>query len=111
MRMKTSLRSTANSSGARPTGFPRTRIDDDPLSLFLWKLNQCYCRRVHNFSWQEADPLPSQGPAILVSNHRSSVDPFILAALAGTSPEILGFAQSFGVLSGLLESKDKTGAI
>jgi hypothetical protein len=37
--------------------------------------------------------------------------PFILSALAASSPEILGFAQSFGVISGLLESKDKTGAI
>ena len=78
--MKTSPRSTAISSGGRPAGFPRTRIDDDPLSLFLWKLNRCYCRRVHKFSWQGKDPLPSRGPAVLVSNHRSSVDPFILAA-------------------------------
>jgi hypothetical protein len=38
-------------------------------------------------------------------------EPFILSALAASSPEILGFAQSFGVISGLLESKDKTGAI
>lgn len=37
--------------------------------------------------------------------------PFILAALAGNAPEILGFAQSFNGLSGLLESKDKSGAI
>ncbi len=37
--------------------------------------------------------------------------PFILSALAASSPEILGFAQSFGVIGGLLESKDKTGAI
>jgi hypothetical protein len=40
-----------------------------------------------------------------------SFKPFITAALAATSPEILGFSQSFGVISGLLESKDKTGAV
>lgn len=40
-----------------------------------------------------------------------SFGPFITAALASTSPEILSFSQSFGVLSGLLESKDETGAI
>ena len=38
-------------------------------------------------------------------------EPFILAALAATSPEILQFAQSFGGITSLLESKDKTGAI
>ncbi len=37
--------------------------------------------------------------------------PFITAALAASGPEILGFSQNFGVLSGLLESKDETGAI
>jgi len=41
----------------------------------------------------------------------SKFEPFILAALGANSPEILGFAQTFGQLAGLLESKDKTGAI
>jgi hypothetical protein len=44
-------------------------------------------------------------------NIGSKFGPFILAALGANSPEILGFAQSFGQLEGLLESKDKTGAI
>jgi hypothetical protein len=44
-------------------------------------------------------------------NIGKSFGPFITSALAASSPEILGFAQSFGVISGLLESKDKTGAI
>jgi hypothetical protein len=38
-------------------------------------------------------------------------EPFILVALAASSPEILGFAQQFGGLTSLLESKDKTGAV
>lgn len=41
----------------------------------------------------------------------STFGPFILAALGANAPEILGFAQTFGQLAGLLESKDKTGAI
>jgi hypothetical protein len=41
----------------------------------------------------------------------SKFEPFILAALGANAPEILGFAQTFGQLAGLLESKDKTGAI
>jgi hypothetical protein len=41
----------------------------------------------------------------------SKFDPFILAALGANSPEILGFAQTFIQMAGLLESKDKTGAI
>jgi hypothetical protein len=41
----------------------------------------------------------------------SKFEPFILAALGANSPEILGFAQSFSQLAGLLESKDKTGAV
>jgi hypothetical protein len=41
----------------------------------------------------------------------SKFEPFILAALGANAPEILGFAQSFSQLAGLLESKDKTGAV
>jgi hypothetical protein len=52
-----------------------------------------------------------QGIKAGYENLGKSFGPFITSALAASSPEILGFAQSFGVLSGLLESKDKTGAI
>lgn len=41
----------------------------------------------------------------------SKFEPLILAALGSNAPEILGFAQSFSQLAGLLESKDKTGSI
>jgi hypothetical protein len=41
----------------------------------------------------------------------SKFEPFILAALGANSAEILGFSQSFGQLAGLMETKDKTGAI
>jgi 1-acyl-sn-glycerol-3-phosphate acyltransferase len=55
-------------------------VDEDRLSLFLWNTNRLYCKARHRFSWEGSDPLPERGPAILVCNHRSSVDPFILAA-------------------------------
>jgi 1-acyl-sn-glycerol-3-phosphate acyltransferase len=55
-------------------------VDEDRLSLFLWNTNRLYCKTRHRFVWEAGDPIPAQGPAILVCNHRSSVDPFILAA-------------------------------
>jgi 1-acyl-sn-glycerol-3-phosphate acyltransferase len=55
-------------------------VDEDRFSLFLWKTNRLYCKARHRFTWEDRDPIPSKGPAILVCNHRSSVDPFILAA-------------------------------
>jgi 1-acyl-sn-glycerol-3-phosphate acyltransferase len=55
-------------------------VDEDRLSRFLWNTNRLYCKARHGFTWEASDPLPSKGPAILVCNHRSSVDPFILAA-------------------------------
>jgi hypothetical protein len=51
------------------------------------------------------------GIEIGYDNISKTFKPFITSALAATSPEILEFGQSFGVISGLLESKDKTGAI
>ncbi len=59
---------------------PRLRVEDDPLSRLLWEANRLYCKWVHRFCWSGDDPLPRCGPGILVSNHQSSVDPFILAA-------------------------------
>jgi 1-acyl-sn-glycerol-3-phosphate acyltransferase len=55
-------------------------VDEDRFSRFLWNTNRLYCKVLHRFSWEGSDPVPPKGPAILVCNHRSSVDPFILAA-------------------------------
>jgi len=66
----------------------RLYVDTDPVSRFLWEINRCYCRIFHRFLWTKADPLPRKGPAILVCNHLSSVDPFILAA---TTRRMLSF--------------------
>jgi hypothetical protein len=69
-------------------------------------------------AWMVKDPVRKEKyedvlPGIKAGyeNIGKSFGPFITAALAASSPEILGFAQSFGVISGLLEEKDKTGAI
>ncbi|MCP4713627.1 MAG: 1-acyl-sn-glycerol-3-phosphate acyltransferase, partial [Deltaproteobacteria bacterium] len=59
------------------------RVDEHPLSARLWQLNRRYCRARHGFIRQQNDPLPIEGPAILVCNHISSVDPFILSACTG----------------------------
>ncbi len=69
---KEAVRGAGRSSGIR--------VDEDRLSLLLWKANRLYCKTRHRFVWEGPDPIPMSGPAILVSNHRSSVDPFILAA-------------------------------
>ena len=69
-------------------------------------------------AWMVKDPVRKEKYADVLpgikagyENIGKSFGPFITAALAASSPEILGFAQSFGVISGLLEEKDKTGAI
>jgi 1-acyl-sn-glycerol-3-phosphate acyltransferase len=64
----------------RPRRTSGVRVDEDRLSLFLWNTNRLYCKARHRFVWEARDPMPEKGPAILVCNHRSSVDPFILAA-------------------------------
>jgi len=67
---------------------PQKHISSDPVNRVLWLLNRAYCRYVHGFTWHQEDPLPQCGPAILVCNHQSSVDPFILSA---ASSRIIGF--------------------
>jgi hypothetical protein len=69
-------------------------------------------------TWVEQDPARKAKYGDVLANLKegygnmgSKFDPFILTALAASSPEILGFAQSFGGLTSLLESKDKTGAV
>lgn len=50
-----------------------------PVLNRLDGLNRLFCRYYHRL---EADriPLPADGPALLVSNHLSGLDPFLLAA-------------------------------
>jgi 1-acyl-sn-glycerol-3-phosphate acyltransferase len=66
----------------------RLGVDEDPISYLLWQLNRLYCRTFHHFVWRNSHPIPREGGAILVCNHRSSVDPFILSA---TTRRIISF--------------------
>ncbi len=47
---------------------------------FLWWLNRAYCVAVHRLVNLNEAPLPEHGPAILVANHTSGVDNFVLQA-------------------------------
>jgi hypothetical protein len=69
-------------------------------------------------AWMEQDPTRKEKYGSVLPNLKagyetigSKFEPFILAALGANAPEILGFAQSFTQLDGLMEKKDKTGAI
>ena len=63
------------------------------LSL-LWWLNRGYCAAMHRLILLNDPPLPDRGAAILVANHTSGVDNFVLQA---ASRRVLGFviAQEF----------------
>lgn len=79
-RKQASPPTTPNGSLRSPRRSAGILADGDRVSHLLWRINRSYCSRVHRFRWQGGEPLPLEGPAILVCNHRSSVDPFILAA-------------------------------
>jgi 1-acyl-sn-glycerol-3-phosphate acyltransferase len=50
------------------------------FSELLWSLNALYCAVWHHFEASAFAPLPEHGPAILVANHTSGVDPMLLQA-------------------------------
>ena len=49
---------------------------------FKWliRLNRIVCRMMYCVDRKEKDPLPSQGPVLLVANHSSLSDPLVLMA-------------------------------
>jgi 1-acyl-sn-glycerol-3-phosphate acyltransferase len=55
---------------------------------FLWWLNHGYCVFWHRLEVVDRDPLPIEGPAILVSNHTCCIDHMLLQA---ATPRLLGF--------------------
>jgi len=46
----------------------------------LWWLNRGYCVGLHRLTLHNEAPLPAHGPAILIANHTSGVDNFLLQA-------------------------------
>lgn len=55
---------------------------------FLWWLNAFYCAAWHRFRLPERDPLPAEGPAILICNHTCGIDHMLLQA---STRRALGF--------------------
>ncbi len=58
------------------------RGDSLRIGILRW-LNLTYTRLMHGVRPVADDPLPPSGPAILVANHRSGVDPLVLQANTG----------------------------
>jgi 1-acyl-sn-glycerol-3-phosphate acyltransferase len=48
--------------------------------LFFWWLNAIYCSFWHRMEPARSGGLPERGPALLIANHTSGVDPFVLQA-------------------------------
>lgn len=55
-------------------------LDPRPSSRLLWHLLQFYMRGYHSIHRLNRCPIPRKGPAILVANHISALDPLILQA-------------------------------
>jgi 1-acyl-sn-glycerol-3-phosphate acyltransferase len=47
----------------------------------LKRLNELYCRAFHNLKVLSPPRLPETGPAILVCNHTSGIDPFLIQSV------------------------------
>ncbi|MCA1684928.1 MAG: 1-acyl-sn-glycerol-3-phosphate acyltransferase [Planctomycetia bacterium] len=58
------------------------------LTRLLWRLNSFYCAFWHRLEVMGRDPLPEEGPAILVSNHTCCIDHMLLQA---ATRRLLGF--------------------
>jgi 1-acyl-sn-glycerol-3-phosphate acyltransferase len=69
---------------------PSRRSDAEVRGVLrlLWGLNAFCCRFWYGLEVESVAPLPEHGPAILISNHTSSIDPMLLQA---ASHRVLGF--------------------
>jgi 1-acyl-sn-glycerol-3-phosphate acyltransferase len=69
---------------------PRRQDDGEIRGLrrLLWRINAALCAYWYGLEAQEMAPLPDRGPAILIANHTSPIDPMLLQA---TSRRVLGF--------------------
>ena len=66
----------------------RTPREITGVVRILWWLNACYCAFWHRLRLPDHDPLPADGPALLISNHTSGVDHMLLQA---STRRALGF--------------------
>lgn len=67
---------------------PRKRPEIRGYRRVLWAINRLYCQVWHRLDAPVSAPLPEHGPAILIANHTSGLDPSVLQA---TSDRVLGF--------------------
>jgi 1-acyl-sn-glycerol-3-phosphate acyltransferase len=67
---------------------PEVRPELRGYRAFLWELNRFFCCVWHGLDSAGVAPLPAHGPAILIANHTSGLDPCLLQA---TSRRVLGF--------------------
>ena len=51
-----------------------------PLLRFFWYLNRLYCGLWHRVEVPADDPLPAEGPVLLVANHTCGIDHMVLQA-------------------------------
>lgn len=56
-------------------------VDHLPLIRTLKRVNELYVRAFHNLTVLSPPRLPATGPAILVCNHTSGVDPFLIQSV------------------------------
>ncbi len=85
------------------TAWARRGPQDDLRVSLLRLFNELYLRVYHRLQWSSespGDPLPSHGPAIVVANHRSGVDPLALTACTKRAIRFL-MAREFYALPGL----------
>ncbi|WZO99711.1 lysophospholipid acyltransferase family protein [Isosphaeraceae bacterium EP7] len=66
----------------------RPRPEIHGLLTFIWWINATYCTLWHHLDPTVKAPLPARGPAILIANHTSAIDHFLLQVGAR---RVLGF--------------------
>jgi len=67
---------------------PRRNSELDGFVGVLWWLNAAYCGFWHQLEVEGSDPLPPEGPAILISNHTCCIDHMLLQS---ATRRLLGF--------------------
>src|SRR5689334_8063274 len=60
---------------------PRSRPENRPIIRVLQVVNIVFARIYHRLSIRAPQQLPHDGPAILVSNHISGVDPLLIQSV------------------------------
>ncbi len=67
---------------------PRGQGELQGAARLIWWLNAAYAAFWHRFEAPEIDPLPSEGPVLLICNHTSGIDHILLQA---STRRVLGF--------------------